>query len=295
MLGKNFLAPIDNYTNLPFRLLMQKHGAKATVVPLVSASALSRSSQYANSLELSEKERYLGVQLVGSIPADFENAAKEIVKKFRFVKWIDINSGCPSPKTFGSGCGSALLEKPALLKKILAAVMKAGLPVSVKMRLAQNMEKTLAAVSAVQNADFLIVHGRTPQQLYSGKADWEAIKSIKENSKIPVIGNGDICTLAQGKSLVREGFCDSFMIGRAALSNPLVFEGKEPGGAEVKKRIFREYLHIVDKYSGRRLSDLRLKAFEFFRGCPGSSGLRRALSECKSAEELEEMVSSFGQ
>ncbi|MDD5336915.1 MAG: tRNA-dihydrouridine synthase [Candidatus ainarchaeum sp.] len=293
MLRKNYLAPIDNYTNLAFRLLVQKHGAKAAMVPLVSASALSKSSQYLNHLELSENEKHLGVQLVGIVPDDFKKAAIVIAKNFPFVKWIDINAGCPSPRTFGSGCGSALLEKPALLRKIVGAAKEAGLPVSVKMRLAKTMEKTLTAVAATQNADFLIVHGRTPNQFYSGKADWEAIKKINENSGIPVIGNGDIRTIAQGEALVKNNFCDSFMIGRAALSNPLVFEGKEAATLKEKKRIFCEYLKIVDKYSERRLADLRLKCFEFFKNLPGSASLRGSLSEAKTTDELLEKIEKF--
>ena len=289
----NYLAPIENYTTLPFRLLAQKHGAKATMAPLVSATAIARNPDYLRQLDIREDEKFLGVQLVGSIPADFSTAAKALVREFPFIKWLDINAGCPSGKTVGSGCGAALLDRPGKAMRIVSETAKAGLPVSVKMRLADSAEKTLQFVKAVQGADFLIVHGRTRAQFYSGKADWDAIKGIKENSKIPVVGNGDVISLESGNEKVRAGVCDSFMVGRAALSNPLLFERKEVETKEAKKKLFLEYLELAESHGPCSCSGLKLAAYEIFKGLDGSAALRGSLCTLSSKREIMEKIKGF--
>ncbi len=294
-LRPHYLAPLHEYTNFPFRMLAQKHGAKATIVPLVSVTALTRSHQRLEKLkkEMGKEEKFLGVQLIGKEPLEFLHSAKAIGENFPYVKWLDVNAGCPSRNAFGTGGGAALLDKPETVRKIVSALRRSNYPISVKMRLAPTMEKTIAIAEAAQEADFLVVHGRTAKQYYSGAADWGAIKTVKESSEIPVIGNGDVKSLAQGKKLVKEGFCDSFMVGRAAISNPLIFEGKEAGAKEKKKEVFAEYVSLAGKYGTAELFDCRLKAFELFRSLPNIAQFRGAIAKAKTLEELTAMIAGF--
>ncbi len=287
-LKPHYLAPLHEYTTLPLRMMAQKHGCKATIAPLVSVSALSQSTKRLEQLkiEISGEEKFLGVQLIGSRPEEFLASARIIAGGFPYVKWLDVNAGCPSRNAFGTGGGAALLEKPKLIGEIVAALRKTDFPISVKMRLAPTMEKTLEFTECAQEADFIAVHGRTAKQGYSGTANWGAIKTVKEASDIPVVGNGDIKTLAQGKKLVKEGYCDSFMIGRAAIQNPLVFSGKEPETKEEKKKMFFEYVKFAEKYGGAGLFDCRLKAFEMFRAIPNISEFRGRIAKTKNMEEL---------
>ncbi len=294
-LKPHYLAPLHEYTNLPFRLIAQKHGAKATIVPLVSVTALSKSHQRLERLkkEMHKDEKFLGVQLIGAIPEEFTTSAKIISDNFPYVKWLDVNAGCPSRNAFGTGGGAALLSKPGTVREIVSALRKSDYPISVKMRLAPTMEGTLELARAAQEADFLTVHGRTAKQYYSGHADWNAIKAVKEISKIPVVGNGDVRSLEQGKKLVKEKFCDSFMIGRAAISNPLVFEGKEADTKEKKKKVFSEYIKFAGKYGEPELFDCRLKAFELFRSLPNIAQFRGEIAKTKTLEELVGKIKDF--
>lgn len=283
---------MHEYTNLPFRMLAQAHGAEAAIVPLVSVTALARGAARLERLrtELHADEKFLGVQLIGSKPEEFAISAKIIRENFPWVKWLDVNAGCPSKNAMGTGGGAALLGRPKLISRIIDALSASDFPISVKMRLAPTMEKTLEFAKAAQGADLLIVHGRTARQHYSGSADWGAIRAIREASRIPVCGNGDIRSLEQGKKLARDGYCDSFMVGRAALANPPIFSGKEAKTKEEKKRLFREYLKLAGKYGKAELFDCRLKAFELFKSLPSISQFRGELARVKTLEGLEASV-----
>ncbi len=284
----NFLSPIDDYSDFAFRLLCQQYGAQHTCVPLVNVLAYNRGK---NVVDAKPEEKHLGVQFVGNDPAEFGKAARKLEEEFGFVEWINLNCGCPSARTMGSGGGSALLRNHGLIIRCVDEMKKTGFQVSVKIRLEEDFSRSIDLVRGVERAgaDFVIVHGRTARQGYSGKSDWEKIRMIKESVGIPVIGNGDINFASEGEELARRGYCDGYMVARAAMSNPMLFSDQTPSAAE-KLGFLSRY---VELYGEPPVKDVRLKAIQFSHGIPGSSRLRSSLSRADSAEEIIEKVDSF--
>lgn len=286
--GKMVLAPMADFTELPFRLLCRKYGAEASLVPLVSATGIARNIEYLRRIRVSEKEN-AGFQMFGTVPEHFDISAKLIREEVPSIKWLDLNCGCPSPRTTAGGAGSKMLKKPKLVGEIVSAMKKNDFLVSVKMRLLPGMEDTLGFCREVEKAgvDFLIVHGRTEEQGYSGKADWEAIKRIHETVGIPVVGNGDIQTVDEGKERMKNDYADGFMIGRAALSNPKIFEGKEMESIEEAKEMLQKYLRICGENDYLEMNNIRLVSIQFFRGFRGCAEIRKSLSKAKNIEDIK--------
>jgi len=290
-LPKFFLAPIFGYSNAPFRILCQKYGCKAAYVPLIHVSQVKNSVKR---IDARKQEKNLGIQFSGSNPEQFAEATRIIEKKVPFIKRFDINCGCPSQKASDCKLGSALMKRPEIIAKIIDAMKKeTDKSVSVKTRIFEDKAKTVHLAKEIESAgaDFLIIHGRTPGQGYSGNADWEMIQEINDVISIPLVGNGDITSMKQGKQRIDEGFCDSFMVGRAAMSNPLLFKGKEKLGKNERKKVFFEYLKICEKLDEVRLNDLRTKIVQFFREFEGSAALRNDLFQSKTVDELIKKIS----
>lgn len=205
------------------------------------------------------------------------------------MKRFDINAGCPSTNTVQNGDGAALMKKPGVLAGIGKAVKReTELPVSVKMRIFGDKEKTIKLAREMEDigTDFLIIHGRTAEQGYSGTADWDMIRAVKESISIPVVGNGDVKSVGDGHSRIKDGFCNSFMIGRAAMSNPLVFRDKTELDYEQRKKIFLEYVGLCHKMGCVELNDLKLKALQFFRNISDGPKIRHQISQDKTVEGL---------
>jgi nifR3 family TIM-barrel protein len=292
MLPKAFLAPIFEYGNAPFRLMCQKYGAEATVVPLVNVAAIVRGADVIDALP---EEKNLGLQLSGPKPDEFARAVKTVLKLFPFVKRLDLNSGCPSTVTMKDGSGSALMKRPETIAAIVKAMKsETDLPVSVKIRMFTDKKKTFELVSIIEKAgaDFIIVHGRTTRQGYSSTADWGMIKAVKDQLSIPLIGNGDIHSAEEGYSRIEAGFCDSFMIGRAAMSNPMVFSNKTHITYDQRKKLFFEYVDMCKEHGKLDVRDLKLKSVQFTRGVSGGAALRNRLMLCKTADELISKIES---
>ena len=288
---RSFLAPIDSYTNLPFRMMCQRYGAESCCVPLVSAYTLTRERKKITMVDTHPDEKNVGVQLVGKDPAALGIAAKEICDN-REISYLDLNCGCPSAHTMESGGGSALLSSPDIIIKSLDE-MRENSPskvlLSVKMRVKDDEDSTSALCKRIgkAGADFIILHGRTPKQGYSGKADWELIKNVKDGSDIPIIGNGDIKNASEGERLVDEGYCDGFMIGRAAMGNPMCFKDMEPEGLDGKFGLLDEYMSFSERYLGGSIvKDLKLKAMNILTGVPGACAMRNTIAKAKTVEEI---------
>ncbi|MFH1685559.1 MAG: tRNA-dihydrouridine synthase family protein [Candidatus Micrarchaeota archaeon] len=291
MIYKSYLAPIDEYSDFAFRLLCQRHGADATCIPLVNSMAIVQGKL--SRVDAKEKEKNLGVQIVGNDPKIIGKACEIINMEKPFLSWFNLNCGCPSSRTMDSGGGSAMLAHP---EKIYQAVTemkkKVDKPVSVKIRIKNNRDQTIKLCKELAKADVdsIIIHGRTPMQGYSGKADWDIVRSVKSRIDVPVIGNGDIISKSQGDLYVMDGYCDSFMVGRAVMSNPMLFSDKKPESFEQKMKLLNEYVEIHRKYSEPSVKHVRSKAVNFLSGVDWAAKLRNGLSRAKSVVEILTMI-----
>ncbi|MBI5047207.1 tRNA-dihydrouridine synthase family protein [Candidatus Micrarchaeota archaeon] len=295
MMFENFLSPIDDYSDFAFRILCQRYGAKATCVPLVNSTAISNKSEKVKEVDAQEDEKDLGVQIVGNVPEEMGLAAKRVVDYFPFVKWLNINCGCPSQRTMTTGGGSAMLAFPdKIVQSVMEIKRQTELPVSVKIRIRRNFEETLEICKVLEKAgtDWIIIHARTAQQGYSGNADWELIKKINERIKLPIVGNGDIRSLAQGQEYVKKEYCESFMIARAAMTNPKIFLGVTPETIEEKLGLLEEYMEIHQEYSpgALKVREIKLKAVNFISGVDHAAKYRSEI--CKSAT-VQEILNIF--
>lgn len=301
------LAPMAGVTDLPFRLLCKEQGAGLICTEMVSAKAIYFKNKNTESLmEIDERERPVSLQLFGSEPDLMAEIARQIEP--RNFDILDINMGCPVPKVVNNGEGSALMKNPKLVHEIVSKVSRAiQKPVTVKIR----KGFTEDSVNAVEIAKILedagaaavAVHGRTREQYYSGQADWEIIRKVKEAVSIPVIGNGDVDSPQKAEALVKETGCDGIMIGRAVQGNPWLFSrilhyqktGEAlpgPGMEEVKEMILRHakmQLKYKGDYTGMR--EMRKHVAWYTTGMPHSASVRRMVNEVESYEQLVELVS----
>lgn len=297
------LAPMAGVTDLPFRLLCREMGAGLVCMEMVSAKAIYYHNKNTESLlELHPGELPASLQLFGSDPEILASMAAKIQE--RPYSFIDLNMGCPVPKVVNNGEGSALMRNPALTEKILTAMVKAvDKPVTVKIRKGFN-DVSVNAVEIAKIAEScgvaaVAVHGRTREQYYSGQADWDIIRQVKEAVRIPVIGNGDVDSPEKAASLLEQTGCDGVMIGRAAQGNPWIFrevthflESGErlaaPTGEEKKALILRHArmeLEYKGEYTAVREMRRHLSRYTF--GMPNSARFRQDINGMETMEELE--------
>ena len=296
------LAPMAGVTDLPFRLLCKEQGAGLLCMEMVSAKAIYYNNKNTETLmQIEPEERPVSLQLFGSDPVIMSEMAKRI--EDRPFDILDINMGCPVPKVVNNGEGSALMKNPGLVRKIVTSVSKAiKKPLTVKIRKGFD-ENNINAVEIAKiiedsGAAAVAVHGRTRQQFYSGKADWDIIRQVKEAVSIPVIGNGDVDSPQKAKQLLEETGCDGIMVGRATEGNPWIFREishyldtgellPHPALEEVKEMILRHarlQLEYKGEYTGMR--EMRKHVAWYTAGFPHSARLRGAVNEIESMEQL---------
>lgn len=300
------LAPMAGVTDLPFRLLCKEKGAGLLCMEMVSAKAILYKNKNTQALlEIDPRENPVSLQLFGSDPDIISQIAHEIEE--RPFDILDINMGCPVPKIVNNGEGSALMKNPVLAGKIIEKTVKAiQKPVTVKIRKGFDDEHVnaveMARVAQESGAAAVAVHGRTREQYYSGKADWDIIRQVKEAVSIPVIGNGDLLTAEDVIAMKEQTGCDGFMIGRGAQGNPWIFEQilhyfrtgeklPKPSAEEVTDMILRHakmMLEFKGEYTGIR--EIRKHAAWYTTGYPNSAKLRVAINAVESYEELERLL-----
>lgn len=299
------LAPMAGVTDLPFRLLCKEQGADLVCMEMVSAKGiLYKNKNTELLLQVEEKERPASLQLFGSDPKIVSEMAKQIEE--RNFDILDINMGCPVPKVVNNGEGSALMKTPVLAGQIIEATVKAiKKPVTVKIRKGFDDNHVnaveMAHIAQECGAAAVAVHGRTREQYYSGKADWDIIRQVKEAVSIPVIGNGDVVDAESAAALVKQTGCDGIMIGRATQGNPWIFSQikhwqetgeypERPPMEEVVKMVLRHAHMQVDfkgEYTGIR--EMRKHAAWYMSGYKNSARLRGRIHEVESIEELEKL------
>ena len=307
--SKVFLAPMAGVSDPALRIMCKKMGAGLVVTELTSVNAIvakheqleSQSKNITEFIEFSEKERPLSVQLFGSDITALEKAAKIVEPHFDM---IDYNMGCPAPHITKQMAGGALLQNADLTRQIFRTLVNAvKKPISLKMRIGVTEENNslfldIAKIAEQEGIGMMTLHPRTVSQGYSGHADWDMIKKLKNYVSVPVVGNGDITSPEIAKKVLDYTGCDYLMIGRGAMGNPFIFEQINDyleSGVYKKYTLtdrleaFVTYLELTEKYH-IRFANIKQQAIRFTKGTVGGGQLRNRLSAATNTDDLKELL-----
>ncbi|PIT84616.1 hypothetical protein COU37_02325 [Candidatus Micrarchaeota archaeon CG10_big_fil_rev_8_21_14_0_10_45_29] len=308
------LSPMAGYTNAALCTIMAEEGADMVYTELASAAALSRSASPSGAkpaktdlLVRTPRGGLSAIQLFGSNAKEISSAIKYLSKKIETgecsARLFDLNLGCPATKVCKTGAGSALLTSPKKLREIASSAIKASpLPVSAKMRICENIDDSVSIAKLLEKEGIcaLAVHGRTRAQGYSGKSDWKSIGKIKESAQIPILGNGDVRCAQDAKKIMDVSGCDAVMIGRASLSNPLIFRQTHEffAGKKITACTWERKIGFMEKYV-RLCAEFEINfiyakelSMQLASGFAGAAQMRGKLSKCKTEDELLEILSS---
>lgn len=300
-----FLAPLAGVTDHPFRRLCVRCGAEYVTTEMISAKAIRYGDLKTWRLgRIYDDERPAAVQLFGSEPEIMAYAASECERRLSPAS-VDINMGCPMPKIYNNGDGSALMKSPALCGELVAAVKSAvSVPVTVKIRAGIDAEHINAVDVALEceknGADCVYVHGRTREQLYSGSSDPTVIAAVKAALKIPVVANGDVTDAASATALLEKTGADGVMVARGAMGNPWIFSEiaaalehrpYTPPTADERLSLIKEHVavHIAEK-GERALPELRKHLSWYIHGLPGSAAARAEINKATTGQELYSLL-----
>ncbi len=298
-LNNAVLGPMAGFTDLPFRKIAKEYGAGLTYTEMVSAKALYYGDKKTQRLLIAEDDM-CAVQIFGREPDIMVFAAKYLEKEG--VPIIDINMGCPAPKIVNNGEGSVLLKEKELAKRIVSEVKNAvSIPVTVKMRkgweacpeAAVELSEMLDAVGV----DAICVHGRTREQYYSGRADWDVIKQVKSVVSCPVIGNGDVESLEDFKKITEYTGCDGVMIARAACHRPWIFaECRDGHGYELttkeKLELILKHYELSVEFYGEHLAipQMRKQFHCYIKGMKGAAKLKDDINKIDTYSQVRDMI-----
>ena len=317
--GNLFLAPVAGYTDRVFRSICAEYGADFSFTELASSEAISRGGKATNCLiRRGENEKRYAVQLFGSNPQTMYKAALAL-SPFH-PEAVDINAGCPVPKVVKTGAGSALMKDPALIGRIVEAVVRAscealgGVPVTIKMRSGWDSQHInfleCARIAAEAGAAMVTLHPRTKAQGYGGKSDWSHIAELVSALKIPVAGSGDLFSPEEAKRMLRETLCAALMFARGAEGNPFIFPAArsylttgawEPASFEERIAVAFRHLCLLSEDIGERTAckEMRKQFCSYTKGFPGKAGesgsaaLRNRLVAAETIEDYRTILQAF--